>query len=234
MKNIFNIVKTDMRICRRSMIIMIISIIAAGFLSLFLFTPLIISIFVIVSNSVVSSVFSVEKKSNMDFYYSIVPVKRWEYTLGRGITLLISIIIPTVISLLFLYFGSRFDLCRIESIRIISDIIGGYSYIIVAAFVMIALIGGANLIFVSFLNNVDSREIIEVLLLLAEGVLSAAVLFIINKLFLGLKSSEFYNLIMESLAEHKNISSVIFILIGLFFLSLSLFLSSRPKKEKLN
>ena len=71
MSGVINVIKMDMAICRKSMIIMMVSMLAAGAGCLFFLTPMLLGFFVVGSTAVVSAIFMVESKSNMEMgtYY---------------------------------------------------------------------------------------------------------------------------------------------------------------------
>lgn len=232
MNNIVNIVKMDMAICRKSMLIMILSIVLFGIGCLFFLTPLLLGFFVVGATAVVSSVFSMESKSNMEFLYGCFPIKKWEHVVGRSLTCLIVLAIPSVISVLFVWIGMHTSLCRIEETRIIMETTENYQMLIIFAMIMLGLIGGANLLLASFAGKLESREIMEVLLLLFDAGIAGIILFVIQRTVFHGDYQEMLTVLGRIISSHEYISCLLFVCIGLVFLIICTIISIKGIQKK--
>lgn len=214
MASVLKIVKMDMAVCRKPMIIMIFSMVLAGAGCLFWFTPLLLGLFVVGSTAVVSAVFSVETKSNMELFYGCFPIKKWEYVVGRSLTSLLVIAVPSVISILFVQIGMQFSLCRIEEVRLVMEACDKYQMVIICAMIMLSLVGGTNLLLAAFAGAMESREIMEVVLLLLEGVVAGLVMFIIQKMVYHGNTQKFLDDFMSLFSRNELISCMLILLAG--------------------
>lgn len=215
MNSVMNVIKMDMAICRKSMVIMTISMLVVGIACLFFFTPLLLGFFVIGSTAVVSAIFAVEGKSNMEFFYGCFPVRKWEYIVGRGLTCLLVMAIPAIISIVFIQIGMHFSLYQSEDVRIIMEMIEPYQMLIICALIMLGFVSGANLLLAAFVGKVESREIFEVILLLLEALFVSIIMFFIQKVFYHDDRQAFLNAFTQLLSDHELVSCILFILIGL-------------------
>ena len=233
MNSVVNIIKMDMAMCRKSMIIMTISMLAAGIGCLFFLTPLLLGLFVVGSTAVVSAIFAVEGKSNMEFFYGCFPIQKWEYIVGRSLTCLLVMTIPSIISIVFIQIEMRFSLCRIEEVRLIMEEAGKYQMILICAMIMVGFIGGTNLLLAAFMGKVESREMLEVILLLIEGVFGGLIMFLIQKFVYDGDTQEFLQAFRKLLSDHEQVSCLLLILTGLLVFIAGMLISLKivPKKR---
>lgn len=232
MNNVINIIKMDMAICRKSMVIMTFSMIIAGIGCLLFLTPLLLGFFVVGATAVVSAIFAVEGKSNMEFFYGCFPIQKWEYVIGRSMTCLLVMAVPSVISIVFMLIGKHFSLCQIEEIRLIMDATKNYQMIIICAMIMLGFIGGANLLLAAFIGKVESREMLEVLLLLLEALLIGAIVFLIQKTAYHGDMQAFLTACTQIFSKHKLTSCILLIVAGLIVLIASTVLSVKMVQKK--
>lgn len=232
MKSIINIIKMDMAICRKSMIIMTFSMLIAGIGCLFFLTPLLLGLFVVGSTAVVSAIFAVEGKSNMDFFYGCFPIQKWEYVIGRSLTCLLVMTVPSVISIVFILIGKHFSSYRIEEIRIVMEAVEPYQMLIICAMIMIGFIGGANLLLAAFIGKVESREMLEVILLLVEALLIGGVIFFIQKVIYHGDMQAYLNALTQIFSKHKPASCILLIAVGLIALIVCTLLSVKMVQRK--
>lgn len=230
--SIVHIIKMDLAICRKSMTIMTVGMLAAGVVCLFFLTPLLLGFFVVGSTAVVSAIFAVESKSNMEFFYGCFPIRKWEYVVGRSITCLLVMTIPSVISVGFIQIGMHGSFCRIEEVRAVTEAFGQYQMLIICAMIMLGFIGGANLLLAAFAGKVESREMLEVLFLLLEGVVAAGILFLIQKTVYHGNAQEFLKAFQNLIANHEGLSCFLFILVGLIALLACTLISLRTIRGK--
>lgn len=232
MDSVVKIIKMDMVICRKSMIIMTFCMLAAGIVSLFFFTPLLLGFFVVGSTAVVSAIFAVENRSNMEFFYGCFPIRKWEYIVGRSLTCLLVIIIPSIISIAFIQIGMRFSLCRIEEVRIIMETAGQYQMIVICSMIMLGFLGGANLLLAAFIGKVESREILEVILLLLEGLFVGIIVFFIQKVIYHGDVQAFLNAFGKMFSNYELISCILLISVGVIALIAGALISLKIVKRK--
>lgn len=232
MKTIMNLIKMDFAICKKTMLIMTVSMTAAGIVCLFYFTPLLLSLFVVGSTSVVSTVFAVENKSNMEFFYGCLPIQKSQYIIARSLTCLLVLAVPSIISLIFTQLGIHFSLCKNEDIQLIMELANQYQTLTLCAMIMLGLMGGANLLLVSFIGKLESREIMEVLLLLGEAFIMGAVLFVVKGIFFDGDNQDFFNAFIKMLSKHELPSCILLVCIGVIFLFLCSFISIRIVKAR--
>lgn len=232
MNSVINIIKMDMAICRKSMVIMALSMLAAGVCCLFFLTPLLLGLFVVGSTAVVSSIFAVEGRSNMEFFYGCFPIQKWKYVVGRSLTCLLVMAVPSIISIAFIQIGMKFSLCRVEEMRLIMEAVGQYQMVIICALIMLGFMGGANLLLAAFIGKVEAREILEVILLLLEGLLVGVIGFIIQKTIYHGDTEEFLNAFMKLFADHERIACILLILAGLAFLIAGTLISLKIVQKK--
>ena len=232
MNSVINIIKMDITICKKSMAIMIFCMLAAGVGCLFFLTPLLLGFFVVGATAVVSSIFAVESKSNMEFFYGCFPIKKWEYIVGRSLTCLFVIAIPAIISIIFVQMGMHFSLCRIEEMRIITEATSQYHMVIICAMILLSYTGGANLLMASFAGKIESREILEVILLLIEALLVGIVMFIIQKTIYHGDKQALLNAFGKLFANHELLSCILLILIGLVVLFAGTWVSLKIVQRK--
>lgn len=232
MKGVMNVIKMDMAICRKSMTIIIISMLAAGVACLFFFTPLLLGFFVVGSTAVVSAIFSVEGKSNMEFFYGCFPVRKWEYIVGRSSTCLLVTGIPAIISIVFIQIGMRVSAYQSEELRIIFEMTDPFQMIIICASIMVSFISGANLLLAAFAGKVESREIFEVILLLLEALFVSIIMFFIQKVFYHDDRQAFLTVFSKLIFDHELISCILLILTGLIVLIAGTLISLKLVKRK--
>ena len=232
MSSVMKIIKMDMAICRRSMTIMILSMLAAGVGCLFFLTPLLLGFFVVGSTAVVSSIFTVEDKSNMEFFYGCFPIKKWEHIIGRSLTCLLVMATPSLISVIFILIGGAFSLCRVEEMRVIMEVAKPYQMLIACAMIMLGFWGGANLLLASFAGKAESREMCEVLLLLVEALLTGAVLFVVQKVFYHGDQQAFLNALKSFAASHQASACILMLVMGLIVLALGAVISLKLARKK--
>lgn len=232
MNSVINIIKMDMAICRKSMVIMTLSMIIAGIGCLLFLTPLLLGFFVVGATAVVSAIFAVEGKSNMEFFYGCFPIQKREYVMGRSLTCLLVMAVPSVISIVFMLIGKHFSLCRIEEIRLIMDTTKSYQMIIICAMIMLGFIGGANLLLAAFIGKVESREMLEVILLLLEALLIGAIVFLIQKTVYHGDMQAFLTACTQIFSKHKLTSCILLIAVGFIALIASTVLSVKMVQKK--
>lgn len=232
MNSVINIIKMDMAICRKSMVIMTLSMIIAGIGCLLFLTPLLLGFFVVGATAVVSAIFAVEGKSNMEFFYGCFPIQKWEYVMGRSLTCLLVMAVPSVISIVFMLIGKHFSLCQIEEIRLIMDATKNYQMIIICAMIMLGFIGGANLLLAAFIGKVESREMLEVILLLLEALLIGAIVFLIQKTVYHGDMQAFLTACTQIFSKHKLTSCILLIVVGFIALIASTVLSVKMVQKK--
>ncbi len=218
MKNVVNIVRMDMAVCRKALTIMILSMLVTGIGCLFFLTPLLLGLFVVGSTAVISVIFSVENKSNMEFFYGCFPVRKWEYVLGRSITSFCVMAIPSVISIVFVQIGMHTSLCRNEDVREIMKMADKYQMVIMCAFIMLSFAGCANLLLASYVGKIESREFLEVVLLLIEGAVIAGIGLIIQKTVYHGDNRKFAVAMTGFLSAHEALSCILLVVVGLAFL----------------
>lgn len=218
MSAVINVFRMDMAICKKSMMILIVSMLAAGVGCLFFLTPLLLSFFVVGSTTVVSAIFAVESKSNMEIFYGCFPIQKWEYVVGRSLSSFIVMAIPALICIIFMQIEIRLSLCRIEEVKLIMETVEPYQMLITCAMIMLGFIGGANLLLASFSGKLESREMLEVILLLIEALLAGAVMFLFQKIAYHGDMQEFMNVFSHWILNHKGLSCTLFLLIGLIVL----------------
>lgn len=219
MKNVVNIVRMDMAVCRKSLTIMILSMLVTGMVCLFFLTPLLLGLFVVGSTAVISVIFSVENKSNMEFFYGCFPVRKWEYVLGRSITGFVVMAIPSVIGIVFVQIGMHTSLCKNEEVRMIMEMADKYQMVIMCAFVMLSFAGCANLLLASYVGKIESREFFEVALLLAEAAVVAGIGFIIQKTVYHGDNGKFAAAMTGFFLDHEALACTLLIAAGLVFLA---------------
>lgn len=232
MKTITNMIKMDLAICRKTMLIMIVSMIIAGVVCLFYFTPLLLSLFVVGATAVVSTIFAVENKSNMEFFYGCLPIQKSQYVISRSLTCLLVLAIPSIISLIFTQLGIHFSLCRNEDIELIMELAGQYQMPILCSMIMLGLMGGANLLLVSFAGKLESREMMEVLLLLGEGLIIGAILFVIKEFSFNGDEQKFYDAFIKMISKHETASCILLVCIGIMFLFICSLISIKIMKTR--
>lgn len=232
MNSVINIIKMDMAICRKSMVIMTLSMIIAGIGCLLFLTPLLLGFFVVGATAVVSAIFAVEGKSNMEFFYGCFPIQKREYVMGRSLTCLLVMAVPSVISIVFMLIGKHFSLCQIEEIRLIMDATKSYQMIIICAMIMLGFIGGANLLLAAFIGKVESREMLEVILLLLEALLIGAIVFLIQKTVYHGDMQAFLTACTQIFSKHKLTSCILLIVVGFIALIASTVLSVKMVQKK--
>lgn len=232
MNSIINIIKMDMAICKKSMILLTLSMLIAGAGCLFFLTPLLLGLFVVGSTAVVSAIFAVENKSYMEFFYGCFPIRKWEYVVGRSLSCFLIMAIPAIISIVFVQIGTHFSLCQIEDIRIIMEAAGQYQMIIICAMIMIGFIGGANLLLASFAGKIEARELLEVLLLLLEAIVVGIIMFVIQKTLYHGDMEKFMNAFRKLVSDHELLSCILLILTGLIVLMSGTLLSLKMVQRK--
>lgn len=232
MNSIINIIKMDMAICKKSMILLTLSMLIAGAGCLFFLTPLLLGLFVVGSTAVVSAIFAVENKSYMEFFYGCFPIRKWEYVVGRSLSCFLIMAIPAIISIVFVQIGMHFSLCQIEDIRIIMEAAGQYQMIIICAMIMIGFIGGANLLLASFAGKIEARELLEVLLLLLEGIVVGIIMFVIQKTLYHGDMEKFMNAFRKLVSDHELLSCILLILTGLIVFMSGTLLSLKMVQRK--
>lgn len=232
MSTVGKMIRMDMAVCRKAMIILTVSMLLAGICCLFFFTPLLLGLFVVGSTAVVSAIFSVEAKSNMEFFYGCFPVRRWEYIVGRGATCLFVIAIPSVISIIFIQIGMHASLCQFEEVRMIMDMAEQYQMLIISSMIMLGFIAGANLLLASFAGKLESRELFEVILLLIEAVLISIIVFLIQKLlYRGKDMQEFLTTFLQWALDHELLSCILLISAGIIVLAVGIGISIKIKPK---
>lgn len=232
MNGVINIVKMDMAICRKTIAIMTLSMLIAAICCLFFFTPLLLVFFVVGSTTVVSGIFSVEDKSNMEFFYGCFPIRKWEYIMGRSVTCLVVMTIPSIICIAFILIEKHFSLCRIDEVRLIMETIGQYQMIITCAMIMMGFLGGANLLLAAFAWKIESRELLEVMLLLLEMLLGGIIVFFIQKIVYHGDMQKFLTDLNKLASGHELISCILFISAGLITLIASSMISLKIVQKK--
>lgn len=222
MKTITNMIKMDLAICKKAMLIMTLSMIVAGIGCLFYFTPLLLSFFVVGSTAVVSAIFAVENKSNMEFFYGCLPIQKSHYVLSRSITCLLVLAVPSIISLIFTQLGMHFSFCKNEEVQLIMQSAEPYQMQmpILCSVIMLGLIGGANLLLASFVGKLESREMMEVLLLLGEALIVGVILFVLKAIFFNGNHQEFFTAFIKMISKHELASCILLICTGVLFLFL--------------
>ncbi len=232
MNTVMNVIKMDMAICRKPIVLMVSGMLAAGVGCLFFLSPLLLGFFVVGSTAVVSVIFSVESKSNMEFFYGCLPIQKWQYILGRSLTCLSIMAVPSVISIAFVQIGMRFSLCRVEEMRILMKVTSPYQMTIICALIMLGFIGGANLLLASFAGKIESREILEVLLLLAEGVLVGIIMFFIQKIIYHGDQQAFTTSLLKMLSDNELLCCILFLCTGLFVFAVCTVISLKIATKK--
>ncbi|MGN0470872.1 MAG: ABC-2 transporter permease [Acutalibacteraceae bacterium] len=237
MSTILKIVKMDLVMCRKSLIIMTVGMIAAGIACLFLFTPILLGLFAVGATAVVSAVFAVESKSNMGFFYGCMPIRRREYIIARNITCFLVLAVSSVISIIFVLISMNFSLCQIEEIKAIIDLTKLYQMHIIFAMIMLGLVGGANLLFVSFVGKIESREIYEVILLIVEAVIAGLIFVLVQIIGFNNDIEKFLSCLNTFLVDNKAGMCIIMVLIGIAFLVIESLVSIKvlnsSKKERI-
>lgn len=232
MRTVMNVIKMDMAVCKKSMIILILSMLLSGCICLFYFTPLLLGLFVVGSTAVVSAIFSVEIRSNMEFFYGCLPVRKWEYIVGRSLTCFLVMLIPSVICMVFQQLEIHFSLCKMEEVRLFTEMIDQYQMLAICAMIMLGFVGGANLLLVSFIGKIESREMLEVILLLLEALVAGAVLFIVQKTVFHDDRQELMNALSKMATRHEQLSCVLLVGIGLLMLILCTVISIKIVEKK--
>lgn len=232
MNSVMKVIKMDMAICRKSMVITTIIMLAAGVVCLLFLTPLPLGFFVVSSTAVVSAIFSVEDKSNMEFFYGCFPVRKWEYIVGRSLTCLLVMGIPSIISIVFIQIGMGSPMYQNEDMRIFLEMTEPYQMIINCALIMVGFIGGANLLVSAFAGKVESREIFQLILLLIEGLFAGIIMFFIQKIVYHDDKQAFLNAFSGLVSNHDLLLCILFILTGLIFLIAGTLISLKIVKRK--
>ena len=236
MSTILKIVKMDLAMCKKPLIIMTVGMIAAGVACLFLFTPLLLGLFAVGATAVVSAIFAVETKSNMGFFYGCMPIRRREYIIARNISCFLILAVPSLISIIFVLISMNGSLCQIEEIKAIIDLTKPYQMPIIFAMIMLGFVGGANLLFVSFVGKIESREIFEVILLLVEAVIAGLIFEAIQLIWFNNDSQKFLSYLNTFLVDNKAGLCIILVLIGIVFLVIESLVSIKilnsSKKER--
>lgn len=232
MKCVINVIKMDMAICKKAMLAMVGSMLIAGAGCLFFLTPLLLGFFVVGSTAVVSAIFAVENKSNMEFFYGCFPIRKWEHVVGRSLTSLLVMAIPSMISIVFVQIGMRFSLCRTEEMRILMEAVGQYQMIAVCGMIMLGFIGGANLLLASFAGKIESREMAEVILLLAEALLIGIIVFVIQKTVYHGDTQAFLSALGKLVSDHELLSCILLLLTGIIALLAGTLLSIKIVSRK--
>lgn len=232
MKGVIKLIKMDMAICRKSMLIMTFSMLISGICCLFFLTPLLLGLFVVGSTAVISSVFAVENKSNMEFFYGCFPIRKREYVIGRSLSCLLVMAIPSVISIIFTQISIHVPLCQIEEVRMIMEMAEQYQMIIISSMIALGFIGGANLLLASFAGKIESRELFEVILLLLEGLLFGIIVFLIQKIVYHGDSRQFLTAFSKLFSGHELISCTVIILAGLALFAAGALLSVKIAQRK--
>ena len=235
MSTILKIVKMDLMMCRKSLIIMTVGMVVAGIACLFLFTPILLGLFAVAATAVMSAVFAVESKSNMGFFYGCMPIRRREYVIAGNITCFLVLAVPSVVSIIFVLISMNFSLCQIEEIRIITDLIKPYQMQILFAMIMLGIVGGANLLFVSYVGKIESREIYEVILLIVEAVIAGLIFEGVQIIGFNNDRERFLSCMNSFIVDNNAVVCVILVLIGIIFLAVESMLSIKilnsPKKR---
>lgn len=172
------------------------------------------------------------KQIQYGIFYGCFPIRKWEYVVGRSITCLLVMTIPSVISVGFIQIGMHGSFCRIEEVRAVTEAFGQYQMLIICAMIMLGFIGGANLLLAAFAGKVESREMLEVLFLLLEGVVAAGILFLIQKTVYHGNAQEFLKAFQNLTANHEGLSCFLFILVGLIALLACTLISLRTIRGK--
>lgn len=232
MNNIINIVKMDMAICKKSLIIMTLSMVVVGTGCLFFAAPLLLCFFVVGSTSIVSVIFSIENKSNMEYFYGCFPIQKKEYIAGRSLTCILVMAIPSVICIVFTQIGMHFSLCRINEINLMMDLFHDWQMIIICSIIMLGLISDANLLLVSFAGKIESREFLEVILLLSEALIIGLVTFFIQKIFYHGTMQELTTKLGRLITRHELFSCILFVFTGIIFLAVCSLISLKFAKKK--
>lgn len=232
MNTIWKMVRMDMAICRKAMLIMYFGMVIFGIGCLFFLTPLFLSFFVIGSTALVSAIFSVESKSNMDFFYGCLPIRKWERVVGRGITCFIVLAIPSVICMVFTQIDAHFSLCKVEEVRLMLQMTQAYQTTMIAAMIMLGFVGGANLLLASFIGKIESREMMEVLFLLVEGLVVGIIVFGVGKIWFHGDNRAFLMSMERVFSEHKVLSNVALIGSGIVFLMVCTLLCTKLVGKK--
>lgn len=107
-----------------------------------------------------------------------------------------------------------------------------YQLQMMCGMIMLGFIGGANLLLVSFTGKLESREILEVLLLLFESIIVGAILFGVSKIRFHGKSNDLFHALSQIFSKHEVLSSLSLIGIGVIFLFLSTILSIKMVQKK--
>ncbi|MBD5530885.1 MAG: hypothetical protein HDQ98_01600 [Lachnospiraceae bacterium] len=232
MNNVIKIMKMDMAICRKSWIIMILSMLAAGIGCLFFLTPLLLGFFVVGSTAVISSIFAVEGKSNMEFFYGCFPIRKREHIIGRSLTCLVVMAVPTLISIVFVLIGMHIPLCQMEEMRILTETTKPYQMIILCAMIMLGFWGGGNLLLAAFIGKIESREMCEVLLLLLEALLMGAVLFVVQKACYHGDQQAMMSALGRFASDHQALACILLVLTGLAALAAGTMISMKLVQKK--
>lgn len=239
MSSIINMIKMDMAICRKSMIIMTVSILAAGVCCLFVpllmgffFAPLLLGVFIIGSTAVVSAVFAVEDKSNMEFFYGCFPIRKLEYIMGRSLTFLLVIAVPSVISIVFIQIGMRFAFGQGEEMRMLMEATNQFPMLTLCAMIMLSLIDGANLLAASFAGKAEWRGLLELLLLAGEIALAVTIMLLIQLTVYHGDIGKFLRDLNRLIFENESISCVLLIVTGLLIFFASTFISFKIVQRK--
>lgn len=168
----------------------------------------------------------------MEFFYGCFPIRKWEYILGRSLTCFFVMAVPSIISIVFVQIGMQFSLCQIEDIRIIMETTDQYQMIIICAMIMLGFIGGANLLLASFAGKIESRELLEVLLLLLEGLVISIIMFVIQKLIYHGDTEAFLTAFRKLVSNHELLSCILLILAGILFLMAGTLVSLKMVQRK--
>lgn len=109
------------------------------------------------------------------------------------------------------------------------DATKSYQMTIICAMIMLGFIGGANLLLAAFIGKVESREMLEVLLLLLEALLIGAIVFLIQK---TAYHGDMQTACTQIFSKHKLASCIVLIAAGLIVLIASTVLSVKMVQKK--
>ena len=232
MKTIINVMKMDFAICKKAMLIMMVSMVIVGAVCLFYFTPLLTGFFVVGATAVVSAIFAVESKSNMEYFYGCLPIRKSEWVIGRSLTCLLVLAAPSAVSLIFTWLGTTFSLSKNEEIKYLMELTGQYQMLILCGFIMIGFLGGTNLLLACFAGKLESREMLEVLLLLLEAVIVGGVFVGVKEFFFDGNEQEFTAYLTELVSNHETASCILLISAGIVFLFICSLVSIKIMKAR--
>ena len=112
------------------------------------------------------------------------------------------------------------------------EMMESYQMIIICAMIMVGLIGEANLLIASFAGKIESREILEVILLLLEALLAGIIMFIIQKIFYHGDMQDLLNFLNQYVINHKGASCILLISVGLIVLVAGTIISLKIVQRK--